>query len=230
MPRYDALLIDMDLTLFDFGKAADAAFERACLAHDIPHSIPLRTLCSEISEECWRLYERNEYDLDTLNHIRFAKFYDAIGKAGDSDAFGRCYLSHIGESGALMPGAEVLVKTVAPAMPIIIITNGDGSGQRSRLAKSAIKDHITDILVSGETGAAKPDPLMLRMGMARAGVTDPSRAIMVGDMIITDVMAAKAAGVASCWYNYKRLPAPADVQPDFIIHSFEELPCVLGLV
>ena len=47
----------------------------------------------------------------------------------------------------------------------------------------------------GFTGAAKPDPKMLRLGMEQAGVSDVRRALMLGDSLSSDIAAAANAGV-----------------------------------
>jgi 2-haloacid dehalogenase len=52
---------------------------------------------------------------------------------------------------------------------------------------------------------------------------------MVGDSPTSDIGAAKAAGVASCWLNPKRKIAPKELAPDYDIASLDQLYDILGL-
>ncbi|HEX2574845.1 MAG TPA: nicotinate-nucleotide--dimethylbenzimidazole phosphoribosyltransferase [Aquihabitans sp.] len=66
---------------------------------------------------------------------------------------------------------------------------------RALLGAGGVSDLLTALVTSVDVGAAKPDPAGLREVLARLGVTDPARALFVGDRAV-DRGAAEAAGCA----------------------------------
>jgi 4-nitrophenyl phosphatase len=72
----------------------------------------------------------------------------------------------------------------------------------------------------------KPEPALLRDGMARTG-TRPSETVMVGDQLMTDIAAGRAAGtftvlVQSDVYPARGTPARAP-RPDLVVRDLTEL-------
>ncbi|MDR0396130.1 MAG: YjjG family noncanonical pyrimidine nucleotidase [Oscillospiraceae bacterium] len=229
MPRYSLLLIDMDDTLFDFRASQEHAFGYACEESGVPDPAAALECYNRVNEALWRRFEMNELTHDELNAARFASFFEAYGQPGDAPAFGRRYMDLLGAAGRLAPGALALVKAALVEMPVTIVTNGYGKTQRARLNASELAGLPISIIVSEEAGAAKPDPLMIREAMRMAGVTDPSRVIMAGDSLTSDIGAAKAAGVASCWVNRTGAKAPDDLRPDYQVESLDQLRDILEL-
>ncbi|MDR1599845.1 MAG: YjjG family noncanonical pyrimidine nucleotidase [Oscillospiraceae bacterium] len=229
MPRYDLLLIDMDDTLFDFDAAQACAFAAACAEHGVPDPDAALACYSRVNEAHWLLYERGETTFEELNAARFMAFFADYGQSGDALAFGRAYVGRLGEAGHLAPGALGLVRSALASMPVTIITNGNGATQRGRLEASELAGLPLGILISEEAGAAKPDPLMIHEAMRVAGASDPSRVIMVGDSLKSDVGAARAAGIVSCWLNPSGKPAPDGPSPDYEVRSLDRLYEILGL-
>ncbi len=66
---------------------------------------------------------------------------------------------------------------------------------RALLAADGVSDLLTELVTSAEIGAAKPSPVGLTEVFRRLGVTDPARALFVGDREV-DRGAAAAAGCA----------------------------------
>ncbi|GHU78821.1 noncanonical pyrimidine nucleotidase, YjjG family protein [Clostridia bacterium] len=229
MPRYDALLIDADDTLFDFGAAEAASLEETCAQCGVPWLDSTLGGYRVINEEMWRRYERKEIGHMELNAQRFARFFEMCGVEGDSAAFGRAYIKRLGMAGRLLPGALEFIRNVSQVMPVAIVTNGFGPVQRGRLEVSPLAALVRGIVISEEQGTAKPDPRMIRAGMELAGVTDVSRVIMVGDSLENDVGAAKAAGAAACWLNPGQLKARDGLLPDYEIDTLEQLYGILQL-
>ena len=53
------------------------------------------------------------------------------------------------------------------------------------------------------------------------------RAIIVGDSLSSDILGGINAGIATCWFNYRRRPARDDIRPDYTIDTLEELKSIL---
>lgn len=86
---------------------------------------------------------------------------------------------------------EVLSALRAAGVRLVVVSNWDVS-LHDALAAAGLDALLDGALTSAETGTAKPDPGLLRRGLALAGVP-AGRALMVGDTR-PDVEAARAAG------------------------------------
>jgi ribonucleotide monophosphatase NagD (HAD superfamily) len=66
----------------------------------------------------------------------------------------------------------------------------------------------------------KPQPLLFRAAMARAGLEEPARAVMIGDNPATDVAGAAALGMRSVLVG----PAPGAAAPSLAALLPRQLP------
>ena len=99
--------------------------------------------------------------------------------------------------------------------------------QREKLAALGVEDRLDAVAVSGEVGAAKPDPMLFRDALDQLGVTSES-ACHVGDSLATDVAGAKAAGLAAVWLNRENDSLrDDDPLPDLEVASLRQLTTML---
>ena len=215
---YSLLLSDADNTLFDFYAAEKAALNDALSFCGLPFSEETAGLYSRINESLWKAYERKEITQEELRIERFARLLHHFpGTAHTPEEVGNCFTGRLGEYAFLMPGALDFVKTVHAHMPIVLVTNGIASVQKSRLQKSEIAPYIAHAVISGEIGSSKPDPTMLFVAMEKMGVTDKSRVILLGDSLTADIEAARRAGIASihlCGKGLRHKESPAQFQAE----------------
>lgn len=200
--RYDVLLCDADNTIFDFNKAEERAFEAACAFAGLTATPELLETYSVINDRLWKLLEQGGITQSVLRVRRFEQFLAAIGRT-DVDAAGMsaAFVDALGRQSIPMDGAVEAVARWSCVLPVIIVTNGIAKVQHGRMDGSAFAPYIAGMVISEEVGAAKPDPRMLREGMALAGVTDARRALMLGDSLSSDIAAAANAQVDACWFN-----------------------------
>lgn len=79
---------------------------------------------------------------------------------------------------------------------------------------------------SDEKRVRKPDPRMFEA--AAAGLTlEPREMVHIGDDVVADVEAAKAAGMRAVWFNTGFWPDAKTDRADAEIHDLRELPKVL---
>lgn len=199
--RYDALLCDLDDTLFDFRQAEANAFAVACEAAGVRDTPELLALYSQINDALWKLLEQGGVTQEALRVRRFEQFLERTGIRADARAVADTYADALSLQAVALPGAVEAVARWRDILPVVVVTNGIASIQRGRMARSPVGALIADMVVSEEIGAAKPDPTMLRAAMARAGVSNPSRALVLGDSLSSDMQGAVNAGIDACWYN-----------------------------
>lgn len=101
---------------------------------------------------------------------------------------------------ALPWAAEGLAAIAATGVPIVIVSNADGTVDEVLGAAGLLQvgpgpgTEVLAIVDSGAVGVAKPDPRIFELALEAAGAT-ADRAIHVGDAYQYDVRGARAAGV-----------------------------------
>lgn len=106
-----------------------------------------------------------------------------------------------------------------------IITNGEESQQRRKLTVTGLLPRFAILVISGNVGAPKPDPVIFREACRLAG-EPPSACAHVGDNLEKDARGASAAGVKGIWLARSATLAPAPDVPT--IRSLAELPSLLA--
>lgn len=88
----------------------------------------------------------------------------------------------------------------AAGLKLAAVTNASGTHQRSKLEKLGILRFFDTVLIAGELGAAKPDPVIFHTACARMGVA-PAQTLHIGDLLEADALGARDAGLHGVWLN-----------------------------
>lgn len=98
------------------------------------------------------------------------------------------------------PGAiDTIAALQRAGLAVVIVTNSDGHGAENLAASGFAGVPVID---SHVVGAAKPDPRIFEVALARAGAgIRPSEVVHVGDMLSTDVAGARAAGITPIHFD-----------------------------
>src|ERR1700742_1589779 len=109
----------------------------------------------------------------------------------------------------------------AAGVRLAAVTNASGSHQRTKLDTLGIGRFFDTVVIAGELGAAKPDPVIFRTACARLDV--PAEATMhVGDLLEADALGARDAGLHGVWLD-RALTACHEVRTDAGVHVIESL-------
>ena len=84
---------------------------------------------------------------------------------------------------------------------IYVITNGIVELQKPRIMNSVISPYISDIIVSEEVGASKPNARIFNALLEREKLTS-NNVIMIGDSLEKDIKGAHNANIKAIWYNH----------------------------
>jgi 2-haloacid dehalogenase len=227
--RYRTLLFDADGTLFDYDGAEARALE-ATLAFG-GHSRPAdaRAVYRRINAALWLELEAGTVDAATLRRRRFDRLFAELGlPAAGAAAAAERYLGELAAHGTLLPGAEDIVRRLAPGARLALVTNGLADVQRPRLGGSPIAGLFEVLTISDEIGIAKPDRRILDLTLARLGDPPRDEVLMIGDSLSSDIQGGLNAGVDTCWLAPDGVAAPADGPlPTHTIHSLDELPAIV---
>jgi len=223
MLQYDAILIDADDTLLDFRTAERNAIAEVIEALGISDP-EAGEVYSRINHACWKEFERGTMTQAELRVRRFGDFLQFYGVSADPEEVGGRFTGALSRQGMLLPGALEAVRAIAERLPVALVTNGISSVQHGRIDASPLRPYISALVISGEVGFQKPDPRMIFRALEMLGGVEPGRALMAGDSLTSDVLAANRANADACWYNPSGELAPAGYKIRYEIRNIRELP------
>lgn len=205
MKAYQFLLFDLDYTLLDFDADMTMAFEGLYHAWGWNKQVPYSPAMLDLYERCnnawWRKFEKGECTKPELFRERFADFLREAGLSGDPEELNKTYFDLLGQGGVPYPGALELLQKLSGSYAVYIITNGNASTAKTRIANSGVGKAIRGYFVSEAIGSAKPDPRYFDYVFSHIPGFQKEQALVVGDSLRTDIQGAENAGVDSLWYH-----------------------------
>jgi putative hydrolase of the HAD superfamily len=140
----------------------------------------------------------------------FAEVAPNIGDL-DRDNFFEVAYEHFAEAGVwqLYPDVIEVLEELRPRFELAVVSNFDGR-LRMVLEQLGISKYFSNVFVSSEIGADKPDPEFFRRAMMFINL-EPNQVLHVGDDPERDWKAAEAAGL-----SVFRLERPANSLRDLI--------------
>lgn len=226
-----AVCLDVDDTLVDHSASSRFAL-RLLLGHD--NAWPL---WQQVTDEQVARVVAGELDSDTMRWQRTKEFFACLGELLDDCEAQRREDVRV----RAMRQGWALFDDVLPCLEwlwtvgvkIAVITNASGRYQRAKLANLGVAGFISEVLIAGELGAAKPDPVIFHTACTRLGCS-PAEVAHVGDRLDVDAIGARDAGLAGVWLNRKGPvdgALPAGVSMITSLHLLPELlVCDLDLI
>ncbi len=227
MPRYRWLLFDADNTLFDFTRAESDALRLTFEQLGIGFEHAYMPVYQRVNREVWVAFEQGAISAEELSTKRFELLFDALGIEAEAEPFSAAYLPNLAMQGHLMPDALAVVRTLHDTYRIAMITNGLGDVQRPRLARSAIRDYIAELVISDEIGAAKPDRAIFDAAFLRMGSPRPDEVLLIGDSQSSDIAGGIAYGIDTCWFNSGGAPRAEGIVCTHEVRRLTELLAIL---
>lgn len=202
MRRYDAILFDLDNTLYDYDtywrQRLEWSLEPVQAAYP---QLDITTLIGQAMRQ----------------HIYAGRFEPFLQQAGVHDsqvcalALARYRQNHY-ERLRLFPGAADMLQQLHEHYRLGLITNGPVHSQRPKIENLGLHDLIDVLIISEEVQLAKPDPAIFHLALQRLGVP-ARRALYVGDSVEHDICGAHGAGLDVIWIDTKNRELPPGVAP-----------------
>lgn len=216
MRKYDTLLFDADMTLFDFEEAERISFAAVMAAEGIACTPSDFLRYHRINADLWSRFGRGEITKDFLQAERFTAFLATIdAKYTREDgirANGR-FVAGLSACSVLLDGAEALCRELAKTHTLYIVTNGISRVQHARFEKSPLTPYFADVFVSEDAGEPKPGAGYFNYVFGKIGEEKRPRAVIIGDSLESDIRGGEVAGIDSVWYNPGRKPNDTDIRP-----------------
>ena len=221
------IFFDLDDTLLDFRKAESDALSRALRQAGITPTPAILERYHVLNIRQWELLEEGVLTREQVLLRRFELLFAEL--EADCSAREVCdrYEGYLAEGYDLLPGAEDLLRRLAPRYDLYLATNGSAEVQRSRLRGAGIGPYFTKLFISEEVGFHKPSPAFFSACFTAIPDFDPAAALMVGDSLTSDIRGGIGAGIRTCWYDPHGRPTRPDIMPDYRIADLAELPSLL---
>ncbi|MBI5839512.1 MAG: noncanonical pyrimidine nucleotidase, YjjG family [Chloroflexi bacterium] len=220
-------MFDADGTLFDYNLAETTALKNTFTSLGLPFADAHLGVYQKINHGLWQALERHEVTPDVLQVRRFELVLEALQLTGSPEKMSATYVEQLGLCTDLIDGAYEVLKTLHRKFRLAVVTNGLRSVQHSRLARSTIRDFITELIISEEIGAAKPQRAFFDIAFSRLGNPPKSNALIIGDSLSSDIKGGVDYGIDTCWFNPTSQPRPDDLPITYEIRRLQELLDVL---
>lgn len=214
--HYPWLWFDADGTLFDYNRAEATALRNTFHSLTLPFEDEYLGVYRNINSKLWRALEQQEITPADLRFRRFELLLESLQMSGSPHQMSTAYIEQLAICSDLIDGAYEVLQTLHGRSQLAIVTNGLQAVQRSRLAHSRIRDFITELIISEEVGAAKPQPAFFDAAFARTGHPAKSDVLIIGDSLTSDIQGGVDYGLDNCWYN-----PTAESRPDSLPITYE---------
>lgn len=221
---YRALFLDMDGTFLDFCAAERNAFYRAFEKTGEKPDEEKYRLYSAINDSLWKAFERGEIEKDAIRKSRYTRLFERLDIQADGIAVEQDYERFLGEGHELVPHAWEVLSFLYGRYPLYVVTNGFAAVQKNRLKLSGIGRFMEQVFISEEIGYQKPQKEFFEACFSRISLPlRPEEVLLIGDSLTSDILGAKNAGIASCWFNPEGAPNESGIRPDHEIRSLLSL-------
>ncbi|MBZ9713073.1 HAD family hydrolase [Deinococcus multiflagellatus] len=229
LPALQAVILDLDDTLFDDAACTRAGLQALAAAHRLTcapddlfarHAAHIRAIDP--------LLFQGDVDAHGARVLRFSRLLGDLGvPAPDGEAATRLYRAAYRQAWAPLEGAADLLRALrAAGLKVAVLTNYVRAVQAEKLAHVDLHRLVDALLCVEDMPAPKPDPRAYHAACAALGVA-PAQAVMVGDSWANDVAGALAAGLRAVWVNRPGHRAPDPAVPQ--VQTLAGLPALLGL-
>lgn len=223
-PSIHAVCLDIDDTVVDFTASARTALS-ALVGRD-----DMWTQWQRITDEHVGRVVAGEMDYQTMRRARTKAFLADMGALLDDDLVATledrrltAMCSDWRPFGDALPCLEWLR---AAKLKVAAVTNGSGTHQHTKLADAGLAEYFDEVIIAGELGAAKPDPMIFETACVRLGVRS-DQAVHIGDRLEVDAVGARDAGMHGIWLDREGCDDPQVPHGVHSIRSLAELPELL---
>ena len=221
------VLLDLDDTILDFLKSEEEALAKTLLQFGIRPTEAVTAAYSRINLAQWKMLERGEITRELLKVRRFSLLFEELGLDCDAEVARVSYEKNLSETCYFVPDALQLLDTLYQKYRLFIVSNGITAVQNGRIAASGIAKYFEKIFLSEEVGFVKPQKEFFDACFAEISDFNPAEAIIIGDSLSSDIRGGINAGIKTCRFNYRGLPADPNTVPDFETRDLCEIPKIL---
>ena len=217
------LFLDLDDTILDFHKAEKIAISKTFQGFGIEPTEEVLARYSQINKACWHKLELGQWTREQVLVKRFELLFSEYGILCDGTQVARAYEKNLSIGHYFLPGAEEAVDSLSQKYRLFLASNGTASVQQGRMTSANLYRFFEKVFVSQELGANKPAKEFFERATAQIPGYDPSKAMMVGDSLTSDILGGIHAGMKTCWVNSNHLSCDGAITADYEIEALSQL-------
>lgn len=218
-----AIFIDIDNTLLDFNQSAKVAMQTAFTKNHIPFTDDMFPVFQAVNDALWLEIEQGNLTREGLFQVRWNKIFQILHISMDGEKFEPQFIALLKTVAEPVPGAKALLAQLSANYPVYAVTNALHQQQLIRLENAGMLSYISKVFSSELLGVPKPSKAFFDACFAELEGLLPAEVLMIGDSLTADIGGGISYGMQTCWFNYKAEPLPADMHPDFVVNSLEEI-------
>ncbi len=225
----ECIFLDLDDTILDFHRSEAIAIRKTLQTLLPGGEVTDETvaLYSRINASLWRRLERGEVGREELRSLRFEMLFAELGVGASAQMAMHLYDRHLSTGHYFIDGAPQLLQTLARSYPLYLASNGRRAVQDKRLDSAGIRRYFKDIFLSEDMGADKPSHAYFDACFARIPNLTPSRAILLGDSLTSDILGGNDAGMITCLFNPSGRETTGEIRPTYEISALSQFYAVI---
>lgn len=199
-----AILFDLDDTLFDHRRASSVALDamHRSFAADLPQQ-EFAARHAQLLELFHTRFLAGELTLDQARTARMQALFGSFEREIDAATAGQAasvYRQQHQSNRHLVDGARALLEQLAGRSRLGIVTNNSTVEQMEKLRALDIASYFDAVVISEDVGVTKPDPEIFAIALQRLGAS-PHEAVFIGDSWTNDIIGARAVGMTAVWLD-----------------------------
>lgn len=219
MSDYDAVLFDLDGTVWEYRRSADEVLTTAFEAVGVE---PYFTAAEYVDR-----IPKFGNEVETEAELRRRCFADvATDRDRDTATAETLADTYTAERDyrnvRLLPGAREAIDALQERYRVAAVTNNGPEAQTPKIAELELEDAFETVVYAGTMTQSKPDTEPFEVALSRVGV-DAGRTIHVGNSLGSDVAGAARAGLDSVWVPEDRTAAAESHAPTYRVDALTEL-------
>ena len=224
------IYFDLDDTLLDHQKAQQAALNDVRVHFEIFGATKpqeLSTTYGRVNSQQWLLYSQGDITKEQLQKNRFEQTLQELGLNSTYFAeIGSYYLQCYRHHWQWVDGAQAAFEAICKQYPVGVLTNGFTETQQMKFQQFNLYDKATQLIISEEIGALKPDPVIFKHATGLTGLS-AKEILYVGDSYQSDVLGGTGFGWQVGWFTTDGESHPEEA--DFVFSDFEDLRSMLKI-
>ena len=224
------VFLDLDDTILNFAAGEANALSHALSEIGIQPTQAILDRYHLINLAHWELLEEGRLTREEVMVQRYEQLFRELGESHSGAAINDRYEYLLSQQHEFIPGAEQLLKELAPRYALYLASNGAAAVQNPRLDAAGIRPYFKGVFISQELGADKPSKAFFDACFAAIPDFHPEEAAMVGDSLTSDIRGGLNAGLHTIWFNPHGKSLRPGISPEYTICQLSELSSLLASI
>lgn len=199
-----AVLIDIDNTILDFNKSAQAVTIKLAKKYNISLPDGYFDVFLKVNDELWTSLEEGNISKSDIYKLRWKTIFETLKIDADYNKFEEDFRKEMRNTAIPVEGAADILKYLYEKYPVYTASNASRYQQEVRLKVCNFSKYISGMFTSEEIGFQKPAKEFFYGCCKELYPIKPYEIVMIGDSIDADIIGAKNFGLKSIWFDYNK--------------------------